>query len=101
MKKPEYQKEEFKETWDLLGEIESPELEQSLDVKFPSHGNIYKISYGLAVAASITIGVLIGSSNFNSISQPGVEDLMTESSFSGEAWSIDDIVVSLLTKEVN
>ena len=83
-KTPDYFKEEFSQTWDLLGDIESPELKQPLVVTPPAHGNLFKVGYGFAVAASIVIGVMVGSFNFNSIAEPSIEDLMTSSSFSSE-----------------
>lgn len=101
-KTPDYLNEEFSETWDLLGDIKSPELGQSLAVDLPSHGNLFKVGYGFAVAASIAIGVLIGSFNFNGTIEPGIEDLMTGSSFSNDdPWSLDTAVASLLNDEVN
>ncbi|MCP4799728.1 MAG: hypothetical protein GY893_07220 [bacterium] len=101
-KTPDYLNEEFSETWDLLGDIETPELGQPLVVDLPSHGNLFKIGYGFAVAASVAIGVMVGSFNFNSVSEPGIEGLMTGSSFSNEdPWSLDIAVVSLFDEEVN
>lgn len=101
-KTPDYLNKKFSETWDLLGDIEAPELGQPLVVALPFHGNLFRVGYGFAVAASIAIGVLIGSSNFNSVYEPGIEDLMTGSSFSNDdPWSLDTAIVSLLNEEVN
>lgn len=96
-KTPDYLNDEFSETWDLLGDIEAPELGQPLVVALPSHGNLFKVGYSFAVAASIAIGVLIGSSDFNNAIAPGIEDLITGSSFSNDdPWSLDTAIVSLL-----
>ncbi len=101
-KTPDYLNEEFSETWDLLGDINAPELGQPLVVDLPSHGNLFKIGYGFAVAASISIGIMVGSFGFNSAAEPGIEDLITGSSFSSDApWSLDTAVVSLFDGEVN
>jgi hypothetical protein len=101
-KTPNYLNEEFSETWDLLGDIEAPELGQPLVVDLPFQGNLFKVGYGFAVAASIAIGVMIGSFNFNSTTEPGIEDLMTGSSFSNDdPWSLDSAIASLLNEEVN
>ncbi|MCP4801112.1 MAG: hypothetical protein GY893_14315 [bacterium] len=45
---------------------------------------------------------MIGSFNFNSATEPGIDDLITGSSFSNDdPWSLDTAVVSLLDEEVN
>jgi len=82
---PDSLNEEFSETWDLLEDITAPELGQSLAVGLPSHGNLFKVGYGFAVAASIAIGVLIASFSFNSEIEPGIEDLVAGSSFAIDA----------------